>query len=156
MSNKKEAYLCVSAMLRAREPKLLTMEKAERMLDAASYEDAAKILTDCVGKCCKASSSATLETLRRLDRKSSSTRATECLHRRNLLRILRANIVRLHVRLLDLEATSLRCFSERTSIFFLLIQVAVDLPLTMLTLGMAVLLDSSVWWAALSLSPLVR
>ncbi len=34
-------------MLRAREPKLLTMEKAERMLDAASYEDAAKILTDC-------------------------------------------------------------------------------------------------------------
>ena len=47
MSNKKEAYLCVSAMLRAREPKLLTMEKAERMLDAASYEDAAKILTDC-------------------------------------------------------------------------------------------------------------
>ena len=47
MSNKKEAYLCVSAMLRAREPKLLSMEKAERMLDAASYEDAAKILTDC-------------------------------------------------------------------------------------------------------------
>ncbi|MCR5575915.1 MAG: V-type ATPase subunit [Oscillospiraceae bacterium] len=47
MSNKKEAYLCVSAMLRAREPKLLSMEKAERMLDAASFEDAAKILTDC-------------------------------------------------------------------------------------------------------------
>ena len=47
MSNKKEAYLCVSAMLRAREPKLLNNEKAERMLDAASYEDAAKILTDC-------------------------------------------------------------------------------------------------------------
>ncbi len=47
MSNKKAAYLCVSAMLRAREPKLLSMEKAERMLDAASYEDAAKILTDC-------------------------------------------------------------------------------------------------------------
>ena len=47
MSNKKEAYLCVSAMLRARKPKLLSMEKAERMLDAASYEDAAKILTDC-------------------------------------------------------------------------------------------------------------
>ena len=34
-------------MLRAREPKLLSMEKAERMLDAASFEDAAKILTDC-------------------------------------------------------------------------------------------------------------
>ncbi len=34
-------------MLRAREPKLLNNEKAERMLDAASYEDAAKILTDC-------------------------------------------------------------------------------------------------------------
>ena len=47
MSNKKEAYLCVSAMLRAREGKLLSMEKAERMLDAASFEDAAKILTDC-------------------------------------------------------------------------------------------------------------
>ena len=47
MSNKKEAYLCVSAMLRAREPKLLNNEKAERMLDAASYDDAAKLLTDC-------------------------------------------------------------------------------------------------------------
>ena len=47
MSNKKEAYLCVSAMLRAREPRLLNNDKAERMLDAASYEDAAKILTDC-------------------------------------------------------------------------------------------------------------
>lgn len=34
-------------MLRAREPKLLNNERAERMLDAASYEDAAKILTDC-------------------------------------------------------------------------------------------------------------
>ena len=47
MSNKKEAYLCVSAILRAREPRLLDNEKAERMLDAASFEDAAKILTDC-------------------------------------------------------------------------------------------------------------
>ena len=47
MSNKKEAYLCVSAMLRAREPKLLSLERADRMLDAASYEDAAKLLTDC-------------------------------------------------------------------------------------------------------------
>ena len=34
-------------MLRAREPRLLNNDKAERMLDAASYEDAAKILTDC-------------------------------------------------------------------------------------------------------------
>ena len=47
MSNKKEAFLCISAMLRAREPRLLTNEKAERMLDAASFEDAAKLLTDC-------------------------------------------------------------------------------------------------------------
>lgn len=34
-------------MLRAREPKLLNMERAERMLDAASFEEAAKLLTDC-------------------------------------------------------------------------------------------------------------
>ena len=47
MSNKKEAYLCTSAMLRAREPRLLSNEKAERMLDAAAFEDAAKLLTDC-------------------------------------------------------------------------------------------------------------
>ena len=47
MSNKKEAYLCVSAMLRAREPKLLGSERAGRMLDAASCEEAAKLLTDC-------------------------------------------------------------------------------------------------------------
>ena len=47
LSTKKEAYLCLSAMLRAREPKLLNNERAERMLDAASFEDAAKILTDC-------------------------------------------------------------------------------------------------------------
>ena len=33
-------------MLRAREPRLLSNEKAERMLDAASFEDAAKLLTD--------------------------------------------------------------------------------------------------------------
>ena len=33
-------------MLRAREPKLLNNEKAERMLDAPSFEDAAKLLTD--------------------------------------------------------------------------------------------------------------
>lgn len=45
--NKKESYLCVSAMVRAREPKLLTDEKAERMLDAPGFEDAAKLLSDC-------------------------------------------------------------------------------------------------------------
>jgi len=34
-------------MLRAREPKLLNDDRAGRMLDAASYEDAAKLLADC-------------------------------------------------------------------------------------------------------------
>lgn len=34
-------------MLRAREPRLLSGERAGRMLDAASYEEAAKLLTDC-------------------------------------------------------------------------------------------------------------
>ena len=34
-------------MLRAREPKLLNSDRAERMLDAASFEEAAKLLTDC-------------------------------------------------------------------------------------------------------------
>ena len=47
MANKKEAFLCISAMLRSREPKLLNREKAERMLDAATFEDAAKLLSDC-------------------------------------------------------------------------------------------------------------
>ena len=47
MSNKKEAYLCLSAMLRAREPRLLNNERAERMLDAPNFEEAAKLFTDC-------------------------------------------------------------------------------------------------------------
>ena len=47
MAKKKEAYLYISAMLRARETKMLSRDKAERMLDAQSFEDAAKILTDC-------------------------------------------------------------------------------------------------------------
>ncbi len=47
MSTKNEAYLCLSAMVAARAPKLLTNEKAERMLDAPTFEDAAKLLTDC-------------------------------------------------------------------------------------------------------------
>lgn len=34
-------------MLRAREPKLLTRDRAERMLDAGSFEECAKLLTDC-------------------------------------------------------------------------------------------------------------
>lgn len=47
MSKNKEAYLCLSAMLRAREPRLLNRDRAERMLDASSFEEAAKLLTDC-------------------------------------------------------------------------------------------------------------
>ena len=47
MAKKKEAYLSLSAMLRAREPRLLNAERAGRMLDAASFEEAAKLLTDC-------------------------------------------------------------------------------------------------------------
>ena len=44
---KKEAYLFLSAMLRAREPNMLSREKAERMLDAPTFEECAKLLTDC-------------------------------------------------------------------------------------------------------------
>ena len=47
MANKKEDYLFLSALLRAREAKMLTRERAERMLDAPSYGEAAKMLTDC-------------------------------------------------------------------------------------------------------------
>lgn len=50
MSDKKcvrEKYLYLSAMLRAREARMLTREKAERMISAASFSDAAKMLTDC-------------------------------------------------------------------------------------------------------------
>ena len=47
MAIKKEAYLSLSAMLRAREPRLLNAERAARMLDAASAEEAAKLLADC-------------------------------------------------------------------------------------------------------------
>ena len=45
-SNNKEKYLYISAMLRARENKMLTRDKAERMLDAGSFEEAAKLLSD--------------------------------------------------------------------------------------------------------------
>lgn len=50
MSNKKcvrENYLYLSAMLRAREAKMLTREKAERMIDTASFDEAARMLADC-------------------------------------------------------------------------------------------------------------
>ena len=44
---KQDAYLCLSAMLRVREGRMLTGDKAQRMLDAASFEEAAKLLLDC-------------------------------------------------------------------------------------------------------------
>ncbi len=50
MSNVKHKdtdYLFLSTMLRAREPRMLTREKAMRMLDASSFEEAAKQLVDC-------------------------------------------------------------------------------------------------------------
>lgn len=47
MSTNREAYLCLSAMLRAREVKLLSYDRAERMFDAASFDECAKLLTDC-------------------------------------------------------------------------------------------------------------
>lgn len=47
MATKKEAYLYLSAALRAREARLLNRERCERMLDAAGFEECAKLLTDC-------------------------------------------------------------------------------------------------------------
>ena len=47
MSKKREDFLFVSAMLRAREASMLSREKAERMLDAATVEESAKLLCDC-------------------------------------------------------------------------------------------------------------
>ena len=47
MLKNRESYLCLSAMLRAREGKLLNAERAARMIEAPSYEDAARMLTDC-------------------------------------------------------------------------------------------------------------
>ena len=40
-------FLFLTSMLRAREAKMLSTEKAEQMLNAAEFDDAAKILTDC-------------------------------------------------------------------------------------------------------------
>lgn len=47
MSNRKEDYLSLSAMLRAREPRLLSKDRANRMIDAPSFSESAKLLTDC-------------------------------------------------------------------------------------------------------------
>lgn len=47
MAIKKEDYLFQSALIRAREARMLTREKAERMIDAATFGEAAKMLTDC-------------------------------------------------------------------------------------------------------------
>lgn len=40
-------YLALTAMLRAREAKMLDRDRMDRMLSASSYADAAKLLTDC-------------------------------------------------------------------------------------------------------------
>ena len=47
MAKRQEDYLTLSAILRAREPKMLSKDKAMRMLEAATFEDAAKALTEC-------------------------------------------------------------------------------------------------------------
>ena len=47
MANKKEDYLFLSAMLRARESKMLKRSKAEAMLDASSFGEAARMVADC-------------------------------------------------------------------------------------------------------------
>lgn len=46
MAINKEDYLYISSLLRAREPRMLSRDKAERMLDAPGFEDAAKMLTE--------------------------------------------------------------------------------------------------------------
>ena len=40
-------YLTISARVRAKETRLLTRERMERMLDARSGEESAKVLTEC-------------------------------------------------------------------------------------------------------------
>jgi len=44
--SKKEAYIFLSAMLRARETKLLNADRASRMLEAGSFSETAKMLTE--------------------------------------------------------------------------------------------------------------
>lgn len=46
MAINKEAYLCLSAMLRARETRMLSADKAARMLESAGFEESAKLLAD--------------------------------------------------------------------------------------------------------------
>ena len=46
MSVNKEDYLYLSSLLRAREPRMLSRERAERMLDAQSFQDCAKMLAE--------------------------------------------------------------------------------------------------------------
>ena len=46
MAINKEDYLYISSLLRARELRMLSRDKAERMLDAPGFEDAAKMLTE--------------------------------------------------------------------------------------------------------------
>ncbi|MBQ7437935.1 MAG: V-type ATPase subunit [Oscillospiraceae bacterium] len=46
MAINKEDYLYISSLLRAREPRMLSRDKAGRMLDAPGFEDAAKMLTE--------------------------------------------------------------------------------------------------------------
>lgn len=69
MQKKREDYLFLSAMLRAREPRMLSREKAERMLEAPSYAECAKLLTDCGYEDMSQSSAA------EIDRALSRTRA---------------------------------------------------------------------------------
>jgi V/A-type H+-transporting ATPase subunit C len=45
--NKDTAYLFLTSMLRARESKMLSPDRKERMLDAPDFDEAAKLLTDC-------------------------------------------------------------------------------------------------------------
>ena len=47
MSVTKEDYLCLSAMLRARENRMLSDDRAERMVEAESFEDASRLLSEC-------------------------------------------------------------------------------------------------------------
>ena len=44
---KDNAYLALTAMLRAREAKMLDRDRMDRMLNASTYADAAKLLVDC-------------------------------------------------------------------------------------------------------------
>ena len=41
-------YLAITAMLAARETKMLSAERMERMIDAPTNDEAAKILEECV------------------------------------------------------------------------------------------------------------